>query len=77
MRLNWLLFAGGLVSYAIDRPTPEKNDWSENMDDISYDGTVDGHQMTKGLGQLTDGIITDNRTSPNATRFGIRPISIW
>jgi len=61
---------GGLVSYTVDRPTLEKNEWSENMDDVSFDGAMDGHQMTKGLGQLTDGIVIDNRTSSNATRFG-------
>ena len=59
------------MSYTVDRPTLEKNEWSENMDDVSFDGAMDGHQMTKGLGQLTDGIVIDNRTSSNATRFGI------
>lgn len=41
-------------------------DWAENLDDISYDGD----NRVAGLGQLVDGVITDNRTSINATFFG-------
>ena len=63
---------GGLVSYASRRSafaTPP--DWADSLDDVSYDGaTVDG-VMTAGLGQLTDGVIEDNRTAvSNATYFG-------
>lgn len=45
-------------------------DWAENLDDISYDGQVDGPHTVAGLGQLVDGITNDNRTSPNGTFFG-------
>lgn len=41
-------------------------DWAENLDDISYDGD----NGIAGLGQLVDGVITDNRTSINGTFFG-------
>ncbi len=45
-------------------------DWAENLDDISYDGQLDPSHAVAGLGQLADGIITDNRTSTNGTFFG-------
>ena len=43
-------------------------DWAENLDDISYDGHDNDQGV--GLGQLVDGVITDNRTSINGTFFG-------
>ena len=46
-------------------------DWAENLDDISYDGhDTDTGRQRVGLGQLVDGVITDNRTSTNGTFFG-------
>jgi len=60
----------GLVSYTARRPTLEKTDWMENSEDISYDGTVDTHQVAAGLGQLTDGVVSDNRTWSNGSYFG-------
>ena len=61
----------GLVSYTARRPTLEKTDWMENSEDISYDGTVDTHQVAAGLGQLTDGVVSDNRTWSNGSYFGM------
>lgn len=43
-------------------------DWAENLDDISYDGDETSNLV--GLGQLADGVVTDNRTSINGTFFG-------
>lgn len=54
----------------------EPVDWAENLDDISYDGlsaseaAVENHPAVAGLGQLTDGILNDNRTFINGTFFG-------
>jgi hypothetical protein len=46
-------------------------DWAENLDDISYDGQdINTEHNSVGLGQLVDGVITDNRTSINGTFFG-------
>lgn len=75
-----LIHLGGLLSYTAP---PSRNDgahepvdWAENLDDISYDGlspaqaAIDHHRAVPGLGQLTDGILTDNRTSINGSFFG-------
>lgn len=65
---------GGLVGYTATKSQHHLVDWAENLDDISYDGQQqqEGVHTTgaAGLGQLTDGIVTDNRTSPNGTFFG-------
>ena len=64
---------GGLVGYTATKKDQHLVDWAENLDDISFDGQpLDSQQQqpVAGLGQLTDGIVTDNRTSPNGTFFG-------
>ena len=51
-------------------------DWAENLDDISYDGFLPADQhhpaasTIPGLGQLTDGVFNDNRTTSNGSFFG-------
>lgn len=50
-------------------------DWAENLDDISYDGFLPADQhhpasTVAGLGQLTDGVFNDNRTTNNGSFFG-------
>lgn len=62
--------SGGLVGYTATKKDQHLVDWAENLDDISYDGQQDGVHTVAGLGQLADGIITDNRTSSNGTFFG-------
>lgn len=70
--------SGGLVSYTVSKSEPHKEpvDWAENLDDISYDGLsaadaeAEGHPAVAGLGQLTDGVFNDNRTSMNGSFFG-------
>lgn len=65
--------AADLISYNVsgDGRLDKLPDWAENLQDISYDGIVsnDG-RMTNGLGQLTDGVVNDNRTTSNGTFFG-------
>ena len=64
------------MSYTAPRVEHEPVDWAENLNDISYDGlspaeaAAEGHRAVAGLGQLTDGILTDNRTSINGSFFG-------
>lgn len=65
---------GGLVGYITNQKSQHHLvDWAENLDDISYDGQQEGALTAAGLGQLTDGIVTDNRTSVNGTFFGKSP----
>lgn len=64
------LFLGGLISYSSTKSSLDKVEWADNLQDISYDGLVNGEQMSGGLGQLTDGVVIDNRTSANGTFFG-------
>lgn len=68
--MGLLYFQGGLMGYTATKKEPRLVDWAENLDDISYDGQQDGSHTVVGLGQLADGIITDNRTSSNGTFFG-------
>ncbi|KAI9553288.1 putative epithelial discoidin domain-containing receptor 1-like [Daphnia sinensis] len=61
-------WTGGLMGYTAGQKSGQQLvDWAENLDDISYDGDNNG---VAGLGQLVDGVITDNRTSINGTFFG-------
>jgi hypothetical protein len=69
MNFFWSI-TGGLMGYTSPRWPAGQHlvvDWAENLDDISYDGD---ETSNLGLGQLADGVVTDNRTSINGTFFG-------
>ena len=48
----------------------EWTSWADNLDDASYDGRRDADALGAGLGQLTDGVLNDNRTAADGTFFG-------
>ena len=49
----WVCVSDGLVSY--DIPQGDRRGVDTDFTDVTYDGLVDGHRLTGGLGQLTDG----------------------